>query len=333
MQTLASPAMPGRTRDLEDLPPPGLYARLAATGLIRRLLELARDEDLGAAGMDITAAVMLEPDATTTACLVAREPGVVAGLVVIPELLDVFGIADAMSVEKHASDADRVVPGDTLATLRGSSRAIVTIERTMLNLIARLSGVATRTAEFAARIPADSPAKLCDTRKTTPGLRVLEKYAVRCGGGSMHRLGLHDAVLVKDNHVASIPLDQLAQRLTDAARRARELRIEIGDADPAPPAFFEVEVDSLDQLERVLSVEDALIDFVLLDNFSTDQLREGVALRDRLGSKVQLEASGGVTLDTIAGVAQTGVDRISVGSLTHHAVSLDLGLDIEPVGT
>ncbi|MEZ6244252.1 MAG: carboxylating nicotinate-nucleotide diphosphorylase [Phycisphaerales bacterium] len=324
--------MPQHAADISDLSPAAFYERLASTGLVRRLLELARDEDLGPGRVDITAAVMLDPGARTTARLVAREPGVLAGLALLDELLDAFGVSGEIDATPHAADADPIASGDSLLTLQGSSRAIVTIERTLLNLVGRLSGVASRTAEFASRIPPGSRAKLCDTRKTTPGLRVLEKYAVRCGGGSTHRLGLHDAVLVKDNHVAAIPLDELAKRLTDAARRAWELRIDMGDADPAPPAFVEVEVDSPAQLERVLSIEEGLIDFVLLDNFTTEQMRAAVALRDRLRSSVQLEASGGVTLDSVADVAATGVDRISVGSLTHHAVSLDVGLDIEPAG-
>ncbi len=322
--------MARRDQDTSRLPPPEMYARLAATGLVRRLLELARDEDLGPAGQDLTAAVMLEPDATTTARLVAREQGVSAGLAVVPDLLKAFGVEGLVEITPHAADGDRIEPGGTLAVLTGSSRAIVTVERTLLNLVARLSGIATLTAGYAARIPDASPATLCDTRKTTPGLRVLEKYAVRCGGGTSHRLGLHDAVLIKDNHVAAIPLDELAERLAEAARRAWELRIDVGDSDPAPPAFVEVEVDSPAQLARILTIEVGLIDYVLLDNFTTDALRAAVALRDRLGSVVLLEASGGVTIETITAIAETGVDRISVGALTHHAVSLDLGLDIEP---
>ncbi len=307
---------------LADLSLDELYRELTRDGLARRLFALAREEDLGPDSVDVTAWATLDGDQGASAALRAREGGIAAGLACLPELAAVFAQGEApVEIETRCADGDRIEPGQTLAMLTGSTRAVVRLERTMLNVISRLSGVATRTGEFAACIPPDTHARLYDTRKTTPGWRALEKYAVRCGGGRTHRLGLYDAVLVKDNHLASAPLDALGERLTQSLRRSRaasELR------------FVEVEVDSLEQLEVVLGIEPGLIDVVMLDNFSIERLERGVAMRDALAAGVALEASGGVTLETIAPIARTGVERISVGSLTHHAVSLDLGLDIEP---
>ena len=179
---------------------------------------------------------------------------------------------------------------------------------------------ATRTAAFV-RTTEGTRAHILDTRKTTPGLRVLEKYAVRCGGGLCHRLGLHDAVLIKDNHVAGLDLDGFQARIGEACAHAA------GEREAGRLRFVEVEVDTPEQFERALAIEPGLIDFVLLDNFSTEQLTAAVARRDGAGSAIRLEASGGVTLETAGPITRTGVDRISVGGLTHHAVSLDVGLD------
>ncbi|MFI4898256.1 MAG: carboxylating nicotinate-nucleotide diphosphorylase [Phycisphaerales bacterium JB059] len=314
---------PPRHDVLADLTLEGLYRELTGGGLAGRLFELARDEDLGPHGLDVTSGITLEAGERVAAHLRAREAGVVSGLVSLPELCDVFASeAGRVEFETHARDGEPIEPGQTLATLTGPTRAVVRLERTMLNLISRMSGVATRTRRFASAIPDGTRAKLYDTRKTTPGWRAFEKYAVRCGGGSTHRIGLYDAVLLKDNHLASLSVGELRARLEAGARRARaehELR------------FFEVEVDTLEQLDAVLGVESGLIDVVMLDNFSVEDLRRGVERRNETGAVVELEASGGVTLDTIGTIATTGVERISVGSLTHHAVSLDLGLDIEPV--
>lgn len=310
---------------------PDLYASVAESGLVRRLLELARDEDLGPEGRDMTGEATRSGSndgPSTTAAVVARQAGVAAGLATIPELLSVFGVS--VKAELLAGDGDTVTPGDTLATLTGPLDKIVRVERTLLNLVGRLSGVATRTAEFVRtmRAPGDHPARLYDTRKTTPGLRVLEKYAVRCGGGCCHRMGLHDAVMFKDNHIAGVPAAQLAAHARSLVARVRARAAETG----VTPAFIEFEVDSLDQFDALLAVDHAgenrLIDVILLDNMPPVELVEAVARRDRAGSGVLLEASGGVTLETVAAIAATGVDRVSVGSLTHGAVSLDLGLDI-----
>lgn len=314
-----------------ELALPDLYASVAESGLVRRLLELARDEDLGPEGRDMTGEATRSGSndgPSTTAAVVARQAGVAAGLATIPELLSVFGVS--VKAELLAGDGDTVTPGDNLATLTGTLDEIVRVERTLLNLVGRLSGVATRTATFVRtmRAAGDTPARLYDTRKTTPGLRVLEKYAVRCGGGCCHRMGLHDAVMFKDNHIAGVPTDRLATHARSLVARVRARAAETG----VTPAFIEFEVDTLDQLDALLTVNGengtGSIDVILLDNMPPVELVEAVARRDRAGSGVLLEASGGVTLETVTAIAETGVDRVSVGSLTHGAVSLDVGLDI-----
>lgn len=305
-----------------DLTLPDLYEHLARTGLVRRLLELARDEDLGPAGVDLTGAACGSAK-TVAACVNARAPGVAAGIAAIEDLTDVYGVP--IEADVHVQDGHRFTPGETLVTLRGPIAGVVMVERPLLNLLGRLSGVAARTADFRAAM-GDTNARLYDTRKTTPGLRVLEKYAVRCGGGQCHRFGLHDAVMFKDNHIAGVPTPQLASHVASMVAQARS----VGAARGCVPAFIEAEVDTLEQLGALLALTPGLIDVVLLDNMPPDQLAEAVSRRDRAASPVLLEASGGVTLDTIASAAASGVDRVSVGSLTHRATSVDLGLDIEP---
>lgn len=292
------------------------YWSLRETGLVRRLLELARDEDLGPDHRDLTAKVCGSSTRTTIAKVMLGADATIAGLAVVPDLLEVFG----SSVEFHplAHDGEHHTKGDTLATLKGPLDQIVTAERTILNMLGRLSGVATLTAQHVEC--AGNACKVLDTRKTTPGLRVLEKYAVRCGGGHSHRMGLHDAVLIKDNHIAHLGPDQLAAWLTEVCTKARSENA----------AFVEVEVDTLIQFDCVLDVPAGLIDYVLLDNMDPATLRTAVAMRTYRGSAIQLEASGGVRLDTIAKIAATGVDRVSVGALTHQAVTADVRLDIEP---
>lgn len=306
--------------DLNALLLPALFEELSRTGLVRRVLELARDEDLGmgAARSDITTEAWAPGDERTRARIACRQDGVIAGLAAMPMLIELF--APRTKFEAGHSDGGRASAGSSLGVLDGPTREVLVLERTMLNLLGRLSGIATLTARFVAAIGHGTRAALYDTRKTTPGLRMLEKYAVRCGGGHCHRLGLHDAMLVKDNHVALVPLDRLTVHAAEAARRARERR---------PIRFVEIEADRLEQVERLLAVEPGFIDMILLDNMNAAMLREAVALRDRLNRRVLLEASGGVRLDTIRAIAETGVDRISVGAVTHSAVSLDLGLDAE----
>lgn len=316
--------------DLNTLTLPELYTDLARTGFVRRLLELARDEDLGVASPgrrpvegDVTSGAGIEPMIAGGADLVARQPGTIAGLRIIPELLEVFGTSARWS--PHAEDGERVAVATCLGRLDGPLAEILAVERTLLNIVARLSGVATRTAEFVGKLDG-LPTRLLDTRKTTPGMRVLEKYAVRCGGGFCHRIGLHDALLIKDNHIAGIPPDRLAAVVSAAVNRARDAAAR--NSSGGQLRFAEVEVDSLDQLRALLAAGGAGADILLLDNMSAAMLREAVRLRDQSGSRVLLEASGGVRLDTVRVLAETGVDRISVGGLTHQAVSIDLGLDV-----
>ena len=314
--------------DLNLLPLPDLFAELSGGGLVRRLLELARDEDLGVlagatrAGThaDITTDSLGEPGQMVSAKMVARGAGVVAGLAAVPMVIEAFG--GGCEFDPLARDGEPMRARQSLGIINGPRRRVLMIERTMLNLVSRLSGVATLTARFVEAIRAaspHSPARMYDTRKTTPGLRVLEKYAVRCGGGMCHRLGLFDAVLVKDNHLAAVPLEELAaviEGVANSARRSRALR------------FVEVEVDSLEQLDRLLTLPAGVVDIVLLDNMNVEQMREAVRRRDASPGRPQLEASGGITLETVGVIAGTGIDRISAGSLTHQAVSVDIGLDI-----
>lgn len=307
--------------DLNDLAPPAFYERLSRGGLVRRLLELARDEDLGPGG-DISSVATVPESAAGEAVLVSRGAGVAAGLAVVPELLEAFGVR--LDLTGFLSDGERVTKGSRLGVVRGRKRDILLVERTMVNIIGRLSGVATRTATFVDALGTGVRARLYDTRKSTPGLRVLEKYAVRCGGGMCHRLGLWDAVLIKDNHLAGVALGDLPGFVAASARRARQAAADHGVA----LQFIEVEVDSLRQLERVLTVEPGLVDVVLLDNMSANDLRQAVTMRDGAGSPVLLEASGGVRLESVRLIAETGVDRISVGSLTHGATWLDIALDM-----
>ena len=281
---------------------------------LTRLIETAKLEDLGPDGVDVTSACFIQAAARCSASFVSRQRGYVAGLAVLPKVCEVFG--GAVELQPRASDGDWVDKGQVLAQIAGPTRDVLTIERTALNLLCHLSGIASLTADYVAKCER-SAAGVYDTRKTLPGLRGLQKYAVACGGGGTHRIGLYDAVLIKDNHLAGVPLDQLADHLTKACEQARA-------AYPGLK-FIEVEVDTLVQLEQVLK---APVDIVLLDNMPTKVLAEAVAMRNAAAPGVELEASGGVTLHTVSQIAGTGVNRISVGALTHSAPSLDIGLDI-----
>lgn len=274
------------------------------------LIHLALAEDLGFAG-DLTSAYFVPEDQRATAVIVAREACVLAGVEVAVEVFE--KIDSRCEIEVAASDGSDVELGDRVLTIAGPTRALLTAERTALNFLQRLSGVATMTREFVHRV--EGRAKLLDTRKTTPGFRELEKAAVVAGGGSNHRMGLYDAVMVKDNHL-------LAENSLDAIRRA------IADlhADH-PKVSVELETDTLDQVRDFLGLDG--VKFILLDNMNNDQLREAVALRDAAGSSVKLEASGGVNLDTVSDIAATGVDFISVGALTHSAGAIDLAMELE----
>ncbi len=282
------------------LPPP----------LVAQAVKVALAEDLGAAG-DVTTDAIVPEGAVGNARIVAREAGVIAGL-------DLAEAAfKALDPEIHfnpiVGDGDTVGVGDGIADIHGKARAILTGERVALNFLGRLSGIASLTAEFVRRVEGTG-VTIIDTRKTTPGLRALEKYAVLAGGGRNHRFGLFDAVLVKDNHIAEAggiapALKAIARHLE--AQDGRKLRVE-------------VEVDRLDQLEEALREP---IDIVLLDNMDTATLKRAVQMvRDR-APDVQTEASGGVTLETVRSIAETGVDFISIGALTHSPKNLDLSLD------
>ena len=275
---------------------------LAVQDDVRRALE----EDLGRAG-DITSAATIPEGTRARASLAARKPGVLAGLACAAEAFHQLDPA----IEFHANkrDGDALKAGDVVAEIAGDARAVLSAERVALNFTTHLSGIATLTAVFVAKVK-HTRAKIVCTRKTLPGLRALEKYAVRCGGGMNHRFGLDDAVLIKDNHVA------VAGGVAAAMKAAR--------ASVGHLVKVEIEVDSLDQLAKVLGTGGA--DVVLLDNMDTATLKRAVEL---VAGKFALEASGGVTLDTVAAIAETGVDMISVGALTHSAPALDLGLDIE----
>ncbi len=272
--------------------------------LIEPIVRAALAEDLGRAG-DITSAACVAADATLSVAFVSRQPGVVAGLDCAR--LALAALDASASFDPVVSDGDRVESGSVLARVAGNARAILSAERVALNLLGRLSGVASLTATYVDHI-AHTRARIIDTRKTTPGLRPLEKYAVRCGGGANHRFGLDDAVLIKDNHVAA------CGGVGEAVRRARS---SVGHM-----VKIEVEVDTLDQLREALAERP---DIVMLDNFNLDDLREAVRIADR---RVVLEASGGVNLRTVRAIAETGVDLISVGALTHSAPVLDIGLDV-----
>ncbi|MCP3905710.1 MAG: carboxylating nicotinate-nucleotide diphosphorylase [Planctomycetes bacterium] len=301
--------------DLNALSLAELFDTLTADGSLRRLATAARDEDLAGVG-DITTSSLVSPQRMATASVTGRAAGVVAGLRAVPAVLEAFG--GNVACECAVDDGDAVAADTVLATLSGALSDMLAVERTLLNLVGRLCGVATVTRSFVDAI-AGTRAVICDTRKTTPGLRSLEKYAVRCGGATLHRVGLHDAALYKDNHLAHVPPDALPDALTKAigaVRDGRDIR------------FVEVEVDTTDQLRDVLGLAEGLVDLVLLDNMSLGDLADAVALRDATAPRIGLEASGGVTGETVTAIAATGVDRISVGALTHGACSLDVGLDI-----
>lgn len=283
-----------------------------------RLLQWGFEEDLGPIG-DITSQSVIPADAHGAAVVVARRSGFVAGLPALPMLAAMreFNV----HVDLLKSDGP-VAAGDKLARYRGSLRGILAIERLGLNMLYRLSGVATLTSHYVAAVAGiksslGRPVEVCDTRKTTPGWRRLEKYAVRIGGGMNHRMGLFDAVLIKDNHLAGLA-EQGADPIGTAVGKARAM---------FPSGIVvEIEVDSLEQLRRALATNP---DIVLLDNMKPPMLAEAVAIRNAAKSQASLEASGGVNLSTIAPIAATGVDRISVGALTHSAVGFDVALDYE----
>lgn len=275
---------------------------------IQRAVRAALAEDIGPG--DVTTEATVPASATTCAVMVAREPLVLAGLAFA---VTAFRELDPnLVIAPHAADGSHCPKGQVLLRVTGSARAILTAERVALNFVQRLSGVATLTAQFAEQVKG-TWTKILDTRKTTPGWRRFEKYAVKCGGGQNHRVGLYDMVLIKDNHLAALRHEK-PNAIAAAVQRARVAH---------PKLKVEVEADTLEQVRQAA---DARADIILLDNMSFDELRAAVRL---IGGRAQTEASGGVTLQTVRAIAETGVDFISVGAITHSARAVDIALDFE----
>jgi nicotinate-nucleotide pyrophosphorylase (carboxylating) len=281
--------------------PGGFISPLELEDAVTRALA----EDLGRAG-DVTSTATVPQETRGRAVVVARKAGTIAGLPLVAACFE--KLSPTIEIRAKARDGDKVAAGTALMTISGHARAIMAAERTALNFLGQLSGIATATAAYVRKI-GKRKTRICCTRKTTPGLRALEKYAVRCGGGFNHRFGLDDAILIKDNHIA------VAGSIRAVLERAR--------AKVGHLVKIEIEVDSLEQLKEVLDC--GLADVVLLDNFSIAALKRAVAM---VNGRLVIEASGGITLDGIAAVAATGVDYASSGALTHSAPNLDVALDI-----
>lgn len=277
----------------------------------KRLVDLALAEDLEEAG-DLTSQATIPVELEGCAVFVARKAGVLAGLPAVQ--LVVTAVDHRLALEPIRKEGTVLTAGDRIASLRGPMRSILVAERTALNFLQHLSGIATQTRSYVDAVQG-LPCRILDTRKTLPGWRLLEKYAVRQGGGHNHRVGLYDGVLIKDNHLAALGGGRRA--VIEAVQAARRTTSGVP---------IEVEVDSLDQLDAALQVGP---DIILLDNMSLEQMTEAVVRRNRTAPQVQLEASGGVTLERLRDIARTGVDRISVGALTHSAPALDIALDYQ----
>jgi nicotinate-nucleotide pyrophosphorylase (carboxylating) len=288
----------------------------------RQLVRLAVREDLERE-QDWTTVALVPSDRRGAADIATRQGGVVAGMKALATILDEMAAQITLAIQ--VEDGQQVPAGAVLARVEGSVRDLLTCERILLNFLGRLMGVATLAAEYVEKVRG-SNARIYDTRKTTPGWRRLEKYAVHCGGAHNHRTGLYDAVLIKDNHLAQFAATgELPGRgAARAVEHAKKVAADLAASGGAKEMIIEVEVDTLEQLEAVLPKRP---DIALLDNMSLEQLREAVALRNRIALGIELEASGGVNLQTVRAIAETGVDRISVGAITHAARSLDVGLD------
>ncbi len=295
---------------------------------ILNLTRMALSEDIGSndleSARDCTTLAMVPDDVTASAAFVSRTTGVVCGLQVIRLIVAHF--APNLSLRLALDDGDQVAPRQEIASLMGEARKILMIERTCLNFLCRLSGISTLTAQFVQRTRGTN-AKIFDTRKTTPGWRRIEKYAVACGGGHNHRMGLYDAIMIKDNHLAMYGnhIDDHKLSVSQAIDLAREWVLENQVTLPnGRDTIIQIEVDTLEQLQIALKSNP---DIVLLDNMSTQLLCQAVEMRNVHNRQVLLEASGGVNLQTVAAIAKTGVDRISVGAITHSATNFDIGLD------
>lgn len=284
---------------------------------IKQLIESARQEDFGQG--DLSSRLLAHPESLSTFKLLTRQPCILAGCEIAMMVLHAYDenieikwsdvMVDGFAIDQHPAE---------LATITGPLGAVLSAERVLLNFLQRLCGIATITHTYVQAVTT-TKAKIFDTRKTTPGWRSLEKYAVRCGGGCNHRLGLFDAVMLKDNHLTDIEDGRFASAIFDMLNR-------LADAEPKPE-FVAVEADTLEQVFEMFKIVG--IDIILLDNFSHDDLCKAVAMREELGlaDKIELEASGGITLKNVQSVAQTGVDRISIGALTHSAPAIDLSLE------
>lgn len=272
-----------------------------------RLIEIALEEDFGQRG-DVTSLMFIDPTRSGRVRIEARKPGRIAGTPIIPLVLQ--QIDPSIKCTLDAADGEELLSGQSIAVLEGAVQKILMAERTILNFMTHLSGVATLTNSYVAKLVGTN-AQILDTRKTIPGYRFLEKYAVRCGGGCNHRLGLYDAVMLKDNHLASMTHTAPAELIVSVREKYAGISIII-------------EIDRLDQMPAVLSWQP---DVILLDNMSNEDMKAAVQIRNQTDETIKLEASGGINLQTVTGIAQTGVDRISVGELTHSAPALDLGFD------
>jgi nicotinate-nucleotide pyrophosphorylase (carboxylating) len=277
------------------------------------LIDMALDEDLGHAG-DITSKSTIPEAAESVGRFVARREGIVSGIPIVGMIAERF--RPFIVWKPFVSDGDHISPGEVLGEVRGQTRAILALERISLNFLQRLSGIASMTRRFVDQTQG-TKAKILDTRKTIPGWRVLEKYAVECGGGQNHRMGLHDAILIKDNHLAALAATGCVKPVTEAVQRAKAF-------SKTDNVMVTIEVDSIDQLDEALA---AVPDCILLDNFTPEMAKIAVEHRDRVAVDVLLEISGGLTLDRIAEYSAIGVDRLSVGALTHSAPALDIALD------
>ncbi|HEY2585559.1 MAG TPA: carboxylating nicotinate-nucleotide diphosphorylase [Tepidisphaeraceae bacterium] len=289
---------------------------------LRELIQLAKREDLG--GDDVTSRLMVPEEKVGVGTLIQKEVGIACGLPIVEMICRAYD--ERLRVELIPGFHMEVIEGrfsdaktTPLLRIRGPMRSLLSAERVILNFLQRMSGVATQTQRYVRRI-AGTGAKIYDTRKTIPGFRLLDKYAVVAGGGHNHRIGLYDGLLVKDNHVAAVPPKDLVNYLTNVVSKCRS-----EDAS----RLVEIEVDTLEQLREVLKVEG--VDVILLDNMDCPKMEQAVQARDRAGKKgvVELEASGGVTLETVRSIASTGVERISVGAITHSAPALDISLEVE----
>lgn len=289
---------------------------------LRDLIQLAKREDVGAD--DVTSRLLIDESAVGVGTLLQKDVGIVCGLPIVEMISRAYD--ERLRVEQIPGFHMEIIEGrfsdqrtTPLLRVRGPMRSLLSAERVILNFLQRMSGVATLTHRFARRVEGTG-AKIYDTRKTIPGHRLLDKYAVRAGGGFNHRIGLYDGLLVKDNHLASRPLKELAAYLQPIVARSQ--------AENAA-RFVEVEVDTLEQLREVLKVDG--IDVILLDNMDCPRMEQAVGMRDRSPrkGKVGLEASGGVTLETVRSIALTGVERIAVGAITHSAPALDISMEIE----